>query len=361
MVAQRLAPAEEFAGRLFESGVAGIEVLSVYLGERLGYYTALHEGGAQTSAELAARTGTHERYTREWLEQQATAQILAVDDAGKPAAERRYSLPEGYEEILVNPLSMAYMAPLGRFLKVMGAVAEPLLDVYRTGAGLSWGAMGEDARLGQAAFNRPFFINSLVADYLKQLPELDAALSSPGARVAEIGPGGGWALIAIAQAYPDLRGDGFDLDAPSVEMANGNIARAGVGDRVAVHCKDAASADMDGEYDLVAAFECIHDMSNPVGVLRTMRRLAKPGGTVLVMDERVADEFGNFGDPVERLLYGASLFVCLPDGMSHQPSAATGTVMRAPTLRRYALEAGFSDVEVLPLAHDLFQFYRLLP
>lgn len=162
----------------------------------------MHEGGAQTSAELGARTGTHERYAREWLEHQATAQILAVDDAEKAAGERRYSLPEGYEEVFVNPLSMAYIAPLGRFLKVMGAVAEPLLDVYRSGGGLSWGAMGEDARMGQAAFNRPFFINSLVAHYLKQLPELDAALSSPGARVAEIGPGGGWALIAMAEGYP---------------------------------------------------------------------------------------------------------------------------------------------------------------
>jgi SAM-dependent methyltransferase len=144
-------------------------------------------------------------------------------------------------------------------------------------------------------------------------------------------------------------------------MANANLARAGVDDRVTVHCKDAASADVDGQYDLVAACECIHDMSNPVGVLRTMRRLAKPDGTVLVMDDRVADEFGNFGDPVERLLYGASLFVCLPDGMAHQPSAATGTVMRPSTLRGYALEAGYSDLEVLPLEHDLFRFYRLVP
>jgi len=123
--------------------------------------------------------------------------------------------------------------------------------------------------------------------------------------------------------------------------------------------RDAGDADLAGTFDLVAAFECIHDLSDPVAVLATMRRLAKPSGVVLVMDERVAEEFGAFGDPVERLCYGVSLFVCLPDGLSRQPSAATGTVMRPATLRRYALEAGFSGMEVLPLENDLFRFYRL--
>jgi hypothetical protein len=102
-------------------------------------------------------------------------------------------------------------------------------------------------------------------------------------------------------------------------------------------------------------------MPDPVTVLAAMKRLAKPGGTVRVMDERVRDEFGAFGDLNERLFYGASLFICLPDGMSSQPSVGTGTVMRGPTLTRYALEAGFSAVDVLPLEHDLFRFYRLVP
>lgn len=110
----------------------------------------------------------------------------------------------------------------------------------------------------------------------------------------------------------------------------------------------------------MAALECIHDMADPVAVLSAMRRLAKPDGTVLVVDERVADEFGAFGDLIERFFYGASLFVCLPDGMSAQPTAATGTVMRAGKLREYALAAGFASMEVLPLEHDLFRFYRLV-
>ena len=357
VVTQQIASPEEFAGRVFESAVAGIEVLSIYLGDRLGYYRALAAGPA-TAGELASRAGTNERYTREWLEQQATAQILRVEatDTSTP----RFALPEGYEAVLVDDLSPAYVAPIGRFLKVMGAVAEPLLEAYRTGGGVSWAQMGPDARESQAAFNRPFYTGFL-ADYLQQIPEVDAALRSPGATVAEIGCGGGYALIATANAYPNVRADGFDIDEPTTVMARENIRAANLESRVAVHCRDAGDPALAGTYDFVAAYECVHDMPDPVSVLAAMKRLAKPGGTVMVMDERVRDEFGAFGDLNERLFYGASLFICLPDGMSSQPSVGTGTVMRGPTLTRYALEAGFSAVDVLPLEHDLFRFYRLVP
>jgi len=360
MAEQQLASPEELVGRLFEAAIGGIDILSVYLGEKLGYYQSLDASGPATPGELAQRTGTHPRYAQEWLEQQATTQILAVDDPTAPAEQRRYSLPEGYADVLVNPLSPAFVAPMGRFLKVMGACAEKVLEVYRNGNGLSWGDMGADAREAQAAFNRPFYAGDFIDGYLKKIPGLDAALAAPGARVAEIGPGGGWALIALAQAFPAVTAEGFDLDEASVDMARANVAAAGLADRVSVHCQDAARASGEGKYDLVMALECIHDMSNPVGVLRTMKALAKPGGTVLVMDERVGERFGAFGDPIERLMYGASIFICLPDGMSAQPSAATGTVMRPSTLRRYAVDAGFADIEVLPLEHDLFRFYRLV-
>jgi SAM-dependent methyltransferase len=356
VIAQQLATPEEFAGRIFESAVGGMEVLSLYLGEKLGYYKAL-ASGPLTAAELASKTGTHERYTREWLEQQATAQILRIEGVGTAAP--RFSLPEGYEAVLVDELSPAYMAPIGRFLKIMGAVAESLLDAYRSGGGVSWAQMGPDARESQAAFNRPFFAGSL-AEYLRQIPEVDAALVKPGATVAEIGCGGGFALIAMAQAYPQIKADGFDIDEPTTVMARTNVRAAGLEDRISVHCRDAGDSALAGSYDLVAAFECVHDMPDPASVLSAMKRLVKPGGTVLIMDERVGDEFGAFGDLTERLFYGASLFICLPDGMSTKPSVATGTVMRAPTLKRYALEAGFRDAEVLPLEHGMFRFYRLV-
>ncbi len=336
-----------------------MELLAVYLGDELGYYRALEAGGPLTSIELAARTGTHERYAREWLEQQATSQFIAVDDVAATPSERRYSLPDGYGHVLTNAESEAFLAPLGRFLKVAGGAAERLVEIYRSGGGLSWEEMGRDAREAQAALNRPFFVNSLVGGYLQRVPGLDAKLAARGARVAEIGPGGGWALIALMNAYPGLTGEGFDLDEGTVAMARANIERAGVGGRLTIHHQDASTAAGAGSFDLVIALECIHDLADPVSVLRSMRNLVKPDGTVLVMDERVAQEFGAFGDPIERLMYGFSLFVCLPDGMSHQPSAATGTVLRPATLENYARQAGFSTTEILPLEHDMFRFYLL--
>jgi SAM-dependent methyltransferase len=353
--------AEELVGRLLEATIGALDIFSVYLGEQLGYYRALAEGSPLTSVELAARSGTQERYCREWLEQQTTTGIVVVADASAAPTERRYSLPAGYADVLVNPESEMFVAPVGRFLALAVAQAPALLNAYREGGGVSWSDFGELARESQADFNRPFYQHSLVPGFISQIPGLDTALNTPGARIAEIGFGGGWASIAMAKAYPTATVDGFEIDGPSVEMARKNLADSGIRDRVTFHHRDAADAGIDGQCDLVCAFECIHDMPDPVSVLRTMRRLARPGGTVLVMDERVGDDFGKVGDFNERLLYGFSLAVCLPDGMSHQPSVGTGTVMRPATFRKYAVEAGFSSVEILPLKHDLFCFYRLVP
>lgn len=135
---------------------------------------------------------------------------------------------------------------------------------------------------------------------------------------------------------------------------------AGIDDRVRITRRDAADPALAGQYDLVTAFECIHDMADPVGALRTMHQLDGKRGTVLVVDERVGEQFTPEGTELERFQYGFSVLHCLPVGMADKPSAATGTVMRLPTLRRYAQAAGFHDVEVLPLDNAFFTFYRLL-
>jgi ubiquinone/menaquinone biosynthesis C-methylase UbiE len=185
-------------------------------------------------------------------------------------------------------------------------------------------------------------------------------LADPPARIADVACGGGWSSIAFARAYPNVRVDGFDLDEASIELARANAAEAGLpDDRVAFHVRDAGDPELAGRYDLVTIFEALHDMSNPVEALRTARGLAADDGAVLVVDERVADTFTAPGDDVERFMYGWSILLCLPTGMASQPSAATGTVMRADTMRRYAAEAGFSRVEVLPVEHDFFRLYRL--
>jgi 2-polyprenyl-3-methyl-5-hydroxy-6-metoxy-1,4-benzoquinol methylase len=179
--------------------------------------------------------------------------------------------------------------------------------------------------------------------------------------VADIGCGHGWSSIGIASGYPRARVDGLDLDAASIDAARENARVAGLGDRVQFQARDAADPGLAGQYDLVTAFECIHDLSDPVGVLRAMRGLLVPGGAVLVADERVGDTFTPRGNDVEWMMYGWSIFHCLPVGLVDPPAVGTGTVMRADTLRGYAREAGFSTVDVLPIENFFFRFYRLRP
>jgi SAM-dependent methyltransferase len=344
--------AEQFAERLFQAALGTAELLSVFLGDRLGWYRALAEGGPATATELTARAGGHGRYAREWLEQQASYGILTLD------ADGRFALPAGAAEVLTDRASLSYLAPLARMFGSAAVQLPALLDAYRSGGGVGWAAFGTDMRESQADMNRPWFEREL-SGALAGVPEVHSVLSTPGARIADIGAGGGWSSIALAKAYPQARVDAYDIDAPSVELARHNIAEAGLADRVSAHHADAAGLG-EGSYDAAFAFECVHDMPRPVEVLAAMRRAVVQGGPVVVMDEAVAPAFEAPGDDVERLMYGFSLFICLPDGMAHQPSVGTGTVMRPDTLRGYAVEAGFADVHTLPIEDfGFWRFYRL--
>jgi 2-polyprenyl-3-methyl-5-hydroxy-6-metoxy-1,4-benzoquinol methylase len=347
------------ADRLLAAVIGALEVAAVDLGDRLGWYRALADGPA-TPPELAERTTSDARYAREWLEQQAGAGYRTVDDVRAAPDDRRYTLPDEHRAVLVDEVDPMYTTPLARAAMAFTRNVEKLSEVYRSGGGLGWDEMGQDAREAQAAANRPFFMGALVHDVLPGLPEVDAPLRA-GGRVADVGCGMGWSSIGMATGYPEARVDGFDVDEPSVARARKNAQEAGVADRVRFSAVDAGTLPADEGYDLVTAFECVHDLSDPVAVLTTMRRLARPGGTVLVVDEKVAETFTAPGDDVDRLMYGYSLTCCLPDGLSTRPSVGTGTVMRPATLARYAREAGFAGVTVLPVEHDFFRFYRLEP
>jgi predicted O-methyltransferase YrrM len=346
------ASADEFAERLFQSSLGFIDVLATFLGDRLGWYRALADGGPATPDELVARAGGDPRYAREWLEQQAVTGVLTVDPDG------RFRLPAGAAEVLTDTGSLAHLAPLARMFGAAGAQLPSLLRAYQTGGGVSWADFGADMRESQADMNRPWFEHRL-AGVLAALREIDEVLSRPGARVADIGCGAGWSTIAIARAYPGALVEGVDVDEPSVALARANAAQAGLADRVTFHAAGAGTL-ADATYDAIFAFECIHDMAQPVATLEQARRAIRPDGVVIVMDEAVAEQFAPGGDDLEKLMYGFSLLVCLPDGVSTQPSVGTGTVMRPATLRGYAQQAGFADVEVLPTGEfGFWRFYQL--
>jgi SAM-dependent methyltransferase len=351
---------DALAERLFGSINATFDLAAVYLGDRLGLFRALAEAGPSTSVELAARTGLVERYVREWLEHGAVTGLLATDGDDDGLA-RRYVLPAGHDEVLLDELSLSYSAPFIRSVAASMRQLPGIVDAFARGGGVAWSDYGPDLREGQGAGNRPQF-HHLMGDWLLAIPDVHARLSSdPPARVADLACGEGWSSIAIAQAYPSVRVDGIDLDDPAIAQARRNAASTEVADRVAFHARDAAESALQGRFDLVTVFEAVHDMSQPVEVLRAARGLVAPGGTMLVMDERVADRFTAPGDDIERFMYGFSLLVCLTNSLAEQPSVGTGTVIRAETLRAYALEAGFRGVTVLPIEHPSFRFYRLDP
>jgi ubiquinone/menaquinone biosynthesis C-methylase UbiE len=345
--------ADALAQRLFSAAVASFDLAGAYLGDRLGWYASLDADGPATPDELAARTGTDARYAREWLEQQAVAGILSVDDA------HRFSMPEGHAAVLVDRLDLNHVAPLSRMVVAAFGQLPAVAEAYRTGAGVGWESYGADMREGQADFNRPAFTHLLGSEWLPGVSDVHARLRAGGARMADIGCGEGWSTIALAQAYPEAVFVGVDIDAPSLDAARGHAADAGVDARVEFRLADAAA--LAGPFDAAIIIEAVHDMANPVPVLSAVRGALADGGSLIVVDERVAEKFTAPGDDIERFMYGWSISTCLPDGRSRQPSRATGTVMRPETLRGYAREAGFASVEVLPIENDFFRFYQLRP
>jgi 2-polyprenyl-3-methyl-5-hydroxy-6-metoxy-1,4-benzoquinol methylase len=345
--------------RLFMDAIGAFDLFSVYVGDALGLYRALAERGPLTSPELADAAGVHERYAREWLEQQAASDLLTVDEAGD---ERRFRLPEGHDEALLDASSLNYIAPMARSVLASIRPVDVVLDAFRNGGGVPYADYGEDMHQAQAAFTRPLFENLLGKEWLQSVPEIDERLlADPPARVADVACGQGRSSIEIARAYAKVRVDGIDSDHASIESAQENLVGSGVEDRVTFVERDAAEPELEGRYDLVTIFEALHDMSYPVDVLRASRGLLADGGLMFIGDERTEASFTAPAGEVERLFYGFSVFHCLPVGMIGDGAAGTGTVIRPDTVRRYAREACFSSCEVLPIENDFWRFYLLRP
>jgi 2-polyprenyl-3-methyl-5-hydroxy-6-metoxy-1,4-benzoquinol methylase len=352
-------PTEALADRLFRDALGTLELYTIYLGERLGLYQALHQGGPATSAELAARTGTAERYVREWLEHHAASGLLEVDDVAAGPLERRFLLPAAHAPVLADHDDVLFAAY--RAIDIVRA-ARPLpdlVDAFRTGTApppLPWGPEG------RAADNRAIYLTLLGTEWLPAIPDIHRRLcAQPPARVADLACGMGWSSIAIAHAYPLVTVDGFDLDAAAIADARHNAAAEGLADRVSFAVADAAAAGLSGRYDVVTILEGLHDMARPVDVLRAVRALLADGGSAVMIDENVADHFTAPAPDLERYHYGWSVVSCLPGAMGDPQTAATGAVMRTATVRRYAEEAGFHAVEVLPIQTPTWRFYQMYP
>lgn len=348
--------------RLLADAIGALDLLCVYIGDRLGLYRALAGRPGLTPAELAATAGVHERYAREWLEQQTVSGILEAVNPDAVDDERRYRLPSGHDEALVDESSLDFIAPLAQGVVSCTPPLDALLDAFRTGDGVPYAAYGHDGHESQARGTRPLYENLLSSRWLPAIPVLDDRLrADPPARIADVACGHGHSTLSIARGYPKVLVEGIDLDERSILRARELLHGSGLEDRVSFHTRDAGDPELSGRYDLVTIFEALHDMSYPIEILRALRTMLAEGGRVLVADERTAERFSPDAGDVERLHYGFSVLHCLPVGMVGANAAGTGTVIRADTVRRYATEAGFAACEILPIDDKFWRFYLLTP
>lgn len=356
-----------FAEQLVGMLGSATTLLTIELGRRFGLYRALRDYGPLTASALARITGAAPRYAREWLEQQASAGILAARDAEPNDAARRFSLPAHHAPVLVDETHPAHVAPVAGLLAGIALAFPEVVADFRQGRGVAFDEYGAELRQGLGALNRPGFIHEMRA-WVDALPDRAAALDA-GGTVLDAGCGVGWSTIALAKAFPDARIVGLDLDVASIEEGREHAAAAGVADRVAflvgdagdaaTVCAAAAAIGAERGFELVTVFEALHDMGRPVHALAAFGGLLRPGGALLVADERVADEFHADADPVERMLYAMSVLHCLPATTAESTSVANGTVLRPPTLRRWAASAGFGRVDVLDIENPFWRFYRI--
>jgi SAM-dependent methyltransferase len=351
---------QQFVGRLFAAASGSLELATIYLGECLGLYRALADGGPLTAPELAVATGTAERYAREWVEAQAACGFVDVDDPSLPAEERHFALPPEHADALLNRQSLAYLAPMARFAAASAGVMRQLVEAFRSGGGVPYEAYGAEYREAQQDFTRPIFAN-LLGGWIEALPDVhERLLREPPARIVDVACGAGIACIELARRYPRAHVQGIDLDEGAIDLARANAREAGVNVRFRV--RDAGAPGLDGRFDLITMFDSLHHVAQPLDVLRALGALVSDEGAVLIVESRTGEHFqGPLPDhDFERFAYMVSVMHCLPTAMAEQPSAGLGMVVREPTVRQLAADAGFAGVEVVAIEHPMLRFYRLL-
>jgi 2-polyprenyl-3-methyl-5-hydroxy-6-metoxy-1,4-benzoquinol methylase len=322
---------EEFMGRAVGDIGSGISAALVMIGDKLGLYKALADGPV-TPAELAARTQTTERYVREWLNNQAAGGYVTYD-----AAARTYALTPEQAMALADETSPAFLP--GAFQVVAAAMrAEPRIsNAFRTGAGLDWTEQDPILFEGTERFFRPGYVANLTTAWIPALDGVEAKLQR-GATVADVGCGHGASTIVMARAYPRSKFVGFDYHAASIETARRRAREAGVADRVRFEV--ATAQDFPGTgYDLVACFDCLHDMADPAGAARHVRGTLAKDGTWLLVEPFANDRVEENLNPVGRVFYGASTVFCVPCSLAgHGP--ALGAQAGEARLREIVVEGG---------------------
>lgn len=315
---------------------ATLSSILVVLGDRLGLWKALAKDGPLTASELAKRTETAERYIREWLDAQASAGYVTYDPQTK-----RYALPPEHVAVLADESSPAFFPGLFEVAAACWAGTDKMTQNFRTGHGLEWGHQHPCLFQGTERFFRSSYIGNLVSGWIPALDGVKAKLER-GARVADVGCGLGASTILMAQAFPNSRFYGFDYHPGSIEVANKRARDAGVGDRVKFEV--AKAQDFPGkDYDLIAFFDCLHDMEDPKGAAKRVRETIAQDGTWMIVEPFASDKPEENHNVVGRVYYSASTMLCVPHSLAFN-GPALGAQAGEARLRDVVSAGGFTRV-----------------
>ena len=328
----------QLVGKMLGDLGGAFSVPTARIGYKLGLFASLHNDGAATAAQLAKRAGLAERYVREWGLAQAANGYVAFD----PVTDRFSLTPEQAMVFAVKD-SPVYLAGAFDLAAEMVEGQSKVEAAFRSGAGVAWGDSSHCLFCAVGAFFRPGYVNNIVQAWLPALegvlPKLEA-----GAKVADVGCGGGFSTLLMAKAFPNSSFVGYDFHKPSIEEANAHARAHGLADRVrfqAAPAKEIAERD----FDLVTMFDCLHDMGDPRGCAAHMKSLLKPDGSWMLVEPVAADQPGdNVGNPVSRLYYNASTMICVPTSLAQEVGEALGAQAGEAKLTEVLKGAGFAQV-----------------
>ena len=345
-----------YAKRVFDALGGAMTSIMVWLGDRLGLYRALVDGEPRTSVELAAQTGLNERWVREWLAQQGASGILDYRGNG------RFALSAEGEAVLAD--TSVPMCGVGFFslLSQLTGVLEKLPESFRTGLGLPYDAFGPEGAIGIERGFAPWFRSLLVPVALPALPGVVERLTA-GTAAADVGCGGGVALVEMAKAFPRSEFHGWDVSQHALARAEENRAAAGV-TNVAFHDARSDPLPQDGRFGFVTTFDCLHDMTNPAAVMRQIRAAIRPDGVWLIADIKAQGSYEAevAKNPMTPMMYGISVLACMSSALSEPGGAGLGTLGLSEDLaRNMTREAGFTAFESLDLNNPINAFYVVRP
>ena len=327
---------DKFMGQALGELGAGMNAALVIIGDKLGLYKAMAGAGPLASAELAAKTSTNERYVREWLNAQAAGGFVTYD-----TATGRYTLPDEQAFALAVEDSPAYLP--GAFQVVASVLKdEPrITEAFRTGAGVGWHEHCADLFQGTERFFRPSYAANLISSWIPALDGVEAKLKA-GIKVADVGCGHGASTILMAKAYPKSQFVGFDYHAPSIEHAWKAAEKEGLADRVGFQVAWAKEFPGKG-YDLVAFFDCLHDMGDPAGAAAHVRGTLAPNGTWMIVEPFAHDRVEQNLNPIGRVYYSASTMICTPASRAQEVGLALGAQAGEARLRDVVMQGGFKS------------------